>query len=431
MEAFLIFGVFILVLLVFLSTGVPVAAAMGIIGMIGSALFISPNAIVQLSSIAFSQSTSFVLIVIPLFVWMGEILASSSIGHQLFVTAQRWLNRLPGSLAIGTIVACAGFASICGSSPVTAATIGSFAVPEMEKQGYNKRLALGVTAAGGTLGILIPPSIPMILYGILTETSIGKLFIAGILPGLMMTVLLSITVGIMIWRNPSLAPKVQSYSWNERFSSLASVIPIIVLIALILGVIYLGIATPTESAAVGVAGALIILLVMRQFKWKQILSSLNSTVKTTAMFLLLLVGGLFSTFVLNRIGVPQGMASFIMDLPLEPWMIIICINLLLIVMGMFLDPMSILVIVVPIFFPAVQAMGYDPIWFGIMMTITIEIAAITPPVGFNLFVLKSVTKDTNLGDVIQGAFPFVIPLILGILLILMFPQIVLWLPSFM
>ncbi len=431
MEAFLIFGVFILVLLVFLSTGVPVAAAMGIIGMIGSALFISPNAIVQLSSIAFSQSTSFVLIVIPLFVWMGEILASSSIGHQLFVTAQRWLNRLPGSLAIGTIVACTGFASICGSSPVTAATIGSFAVPEMEKQGYNKRLALGVTAAGGTLGILIPPSIPMILYGILTETSIGKLFIAGILPGLMMTVLLSITVGIMIWRNPSLAPKVQSYSWNERFSSLASVIPIIVLIVLILGVIYLGIATPTESAAVGVAGALIILLVMRQFKWQQILSSLHSTVKTTAMFLLLLVGGLFSTFVLNRIGVPQGMASFIMDLPLEPWMIIICINLLLIVMGMFLDPMSILVIVVPIFFPAVQAMGYDPIWFGIMMTITIEIAAITPPVGFNLFVLKSVTKDTNLGDVIQGAFPFVIPLILGILLILMFPQIVLWLPSFM
>lgn len=431
MESFLMFGIFIVVLMLLLVTGVPVGIALGIIGLIGSVLFISPEAIEQVASISFTQTTSFVLVVIPLFVWMGELLSSSTIGHNLFLTAQKWLSRIPGSLAIATICACAGFASICGSSPITAATIGSFAVPEMEKNGYDRKLALGVTAAGGTLGILIPPSIPLILYGVLTETSIGRLFIAGIIPGIMIASLFAITVWIWIWKNPSIAPKARSYSWNDKLTSLGSILPVVLLICIVLGVIYLGVATTTESAAIGVAGALIILLAMRQLKKSAFLSSISATIKVTAMYLLLLIGGLFITFVLTRMMIPQGMANFITSIPIDPWMIIICINILLIIMGMFMDPMSILVIVVPIFFPAVVAMGYDPIWFGIMLVINIEIAAITPPVGFNLFVLKSVVKDVEIGDVILGSLPFVVPLIFVIILITLFPQIVLWLPSLM
>ena len=432
MEAFFGFVVFVAALLAFLATGVPIAVATGLIGTIGTLIFVSPYAISQIATIAYSQSTYFVLTVVPLFILMGESLAASGIGRDLFRAAQLWLSRLPGALAVGTIFACAGFSAVCGSSPVTAATIGSMSVPEMVRLGYDRRLALGATAAGGTLGILIPPSIAMILYGIITETSIGALFIAGILPGVLMASLLSLTVMALVMRRPELAPPIaERADWPTRLRALGVIFPVLALALLVLGSIYLGVATPIEAGAVGAAGAIAITAAAGALNRPVIGRIVGNTVKTTAMFMLLLMGGLFSAYMLARLGVPQGMAGLLIGFDLPPWLIVVMINLLLMVLGMFMDPMSVLVIMVPIFFPAIIDMGYDPVWFGIVVTINIEIAAISPPVGFNLFVLKSVVPGTELRDVIRGSLIFIVPLALGILLLIAFPQIALYLPSLM
>lgn len=430
MEAFAGFAIFVIALLAFLATGIPVAVATGLIGVIGTYLFVSPYAVSQIAIIAFSTTSYFILTVVPLFILMGEALAVTGIGRDLFRAAQLWLQRFPGSLAVGTIFACTGFSAVCGSSPVTAATIGAMAVPEMVHHGYDRRLALGVTAAGGTLGILIPPSIAMILYGVITETSIGDLFIAGILPGIMIAALLSLTVVLLVLARPHIAPRQQkTIIWPERFRALGAVFPVLVLSFLVLGSIYFGVATPTEAGAVGAAGALAIAAFAKKLTPAVIATILGNTARTTAMFLLLLIGGLFSAFMLTRLGVPQGMANALIGLDLPPWLIVILINLLLMVLGMFMDPMSVLVIIVPVFFPAILAMGYDPVWFGVLVTINIEIAAISPPVGFNLFVLKSVVPDANLSEVISGSLLFIVPLAAGILLLILFPQIALFLPG--
>ena len=430
MEAVVSFVVFAAALLLFLTTGVPVAVATGLIGMIGTYIFVSPFAVSHIATVAFSTSSYFVLAVVPLFILMGEALAVTGIGRDLFRTAQLWLQRIPGSLAVGTIFACTGFSAVCGSSPVTSATIGAMAVPEMERHGYDRRLALGVTAAGGTLGILIPPSIAMILYGVITETSIGDLFIAGLLPGILIAGLLSSTVVLLAVSRPQLAPGLsRDWTWSERFVSLRVVFPVLLLSVLVLGSIYFGVATPTEAGAVGAAGALVIAAIYRRLDRDIVGRIFGNTVRTTAMFMLLLVGGLFSAFMLTRLGVPQGMAQALIALELPPWAVVILINLLLIALGMFMDPMSVLVIIVPVFFPAILAMGYDPVWFGILVTINIEIAAISPPVGFNLFVLKSVVPGAELSDVIAGSLIFIVPLIVGILLLILFPQIALLLPG--
>ena len=432
MEAFFGFVVFVAALLAFLATGVPIAVATGLIGTVGTLIFVSPYAVSQIATIAYSQSTYFVLTVVPLFILMGESLAASGIGRDLFRAAQLWLSRLPGALAVGTIFACAGFSAVCGSSPVTAATIGSMSVPEMVRLGYDRRLALGATAAGGTLGILIPPSIAMILYGIITETSIGALFIAGILPGVLMASLLSLTVMALVMRRPELAPPIaERADWPTRLRALGVIFPVLALALLVLGSIYLGVATPIEAGAVGAAGAIAITAAAGALNRPVIGRIVGNTVKTTAMFMLLLMGGLFSAYMLARLGVPQGMAGLLIGFDLPPWLIVVMINLLLMVLGMFMDPMSVLVIMVPIFFPAIIDMGYDPVWFGIVVTINIEIAAISPPVGFNLFVLKSVVPGTELRDVIRGSLIFIVPLALGILLLIAFPQIALYLPSLM
>ncbi len=432
MDAFLWFLAFIGALLLFMATGAPVAVGMGLIGALGTVAFVSTGALTQLASIAYSQSASFVLVVVPLFVLMGEVIAFSGMGAALYRAASLWLRRLPGGLAAATVLACAGFASVCGSSPVTAATIGAVSVPEMIRNGYDKRLALGTTAAGGTLGILIPPSVPMILYGVITETSIGKLFLAGIVPGLMMAGLLILTVALQVLWKPEIAPKLpEPADRRERWRALGEVGPVIVLAVGVIGSIYGGIATPTEAGAVGAAGAILIATLLGRMRVRLLRTSLDATVRTTAMFLLLLIGGLFSSFVLARLGVPQGMSELLTSLSAQPWMVIVMINLLLLVLGMFLDPMSILVIVAPIFLDAVRDIGYDPVWFGVIVTIQIEIAAITPPVGFNLFVLKNASGTAvQMKDVVSGALVFVAPLLAGIVLLVMFPEIALWLPRY-
>src|SRR5262245_43217073 len=432
MASFAGFAGFVVLLTALMITRAPVAVVLGIIGIVGTAVFVSTAALQQIANIAYTQSSNFVLVVVPLFVLMGEALASTGIGNDLFRAAHMWLRRIPGALAVATVFACAVFAAVCGSSPVTAATIGSMAVPEMIKRGYDKSLALGTAAAGGTLGILIPPSVPMIIYGVLTETSIGDLFIAGILPGIMMAFLFSLTVVLKVLWRPELAPPlIERTPWPDGLRALGAVTPVLALSVLVIGSIYTGAATPTEAGAVGAAGAILIAAAMGYLRLASLNRMLDATVRTTAMFLLLFVGGLFASFALTRLGVPQGMSTFLTSLDVAPWVIIVLINLLLLVLGMFLDPTSILVIIVPIFFKAVVALGYHPVWFGVMVTIQIEIAAITPPVGFNLFVLKSVVPGVEMADVVRGSLIFIIPLLTGIALLMAFPQIALFLPSLM
>ena len=318
---------------------------------------------------------------------------------------------------------------MCGSSPVTAATIGSVAVPEMIRKGYAARLAFGVTAAGGTLGIMIPPSISFILYGIITETSIGALFMAGSGPGIMLVALLSLTVFFLIWRNPELAPaRSATIDTSERWTSLRSVIPVTLLVVAVLGSIYTGIATATEAAAVGATGALLIAFLLGSLKREVMHRILDNTARTTAMFVLLVATGLFSAFVLSRLGIPQATAQAITGLDVPPWVVMLAINGLLLLLGMFLDPMSILVIVVPVIFPAVVKLGYDPVWFGVIVTLQIEIAAISPPVGFNLFVLRTVVPNARMADIIRGGLMFIAPMLLGIVFLMIYPDIALLLP---
>ena len=296
MEAILWFLSFVGALMLLMAFRVPVAVSMGLIGIAGTAAFVSTGAISQLGNIAFTQSSSFILVVVPLFILMGEVIAVSGLGTALFRAASIWTRRLPGGLAVGTIGACAGFASVCGSSPVTAATIGAVSVPEMIRNGYSRQLAFGATAAGGTLGILIPPSVPMILYGVITETSIGKLFIAGILPGIMMAALLAGLVVIKVLMKPEIAPRVKERpSMRERAGALRESLPIVAIALAVIASIYTGVATPTEAGAVGAAAAILTAIVLRKLNTRLMFTALDSTVRTTAMFMLLLIGGLFSS----------------------------------------------------------------------------------------------------------------------------------------
>lgn len=423
---------FFALLLVLLATGTPVAVATALAAAVGAVMFLGKGALSQLGVLLFAQASNFVLLMVPLFVLMGEALGATRIGRDLFTAAQIWLRRVPGALPIGTIFSCAGFAAVCGSSPVTAATIGSVAVPEMIRKGYAAKLAFGVTAAGGTLGIMIPPSISFILYGIITETSIGALFMAGIGPGLMLVTLLSLTVFYLIWRNPELAPpRAAIIDTSERWTSLRSVLPVSLLIVAVLGSIYTGIATATEAAAVGALGAFLIAFLLGSLKREVMNRILDNTARTTAMFILLVATGLFSAFVLSRLGIPQATAQAITGLDVAPWVVMLAINGMLLILGMFLDPMSILVIVVPILFPAVVQLGYDPVWFGVMVTLQIEIAAISPPVGFNLFVLRTVVANARMADIIRGGLIFIAPMLIGIAMLMIFPEIALFLPRMM
>jgi C4-dicarboxylate transporter DctM subunit len=429
MAAFASFGIFLLCLLILMATRTPVAVALSMVTVAGTALFVSPGAISQLASSAFALSSNFILVVVPMFILMGEVLSATGIGAALFRAAELWFRRLPGALAVATVWACAVFGSVCGSSPVTASTIGAMAVPQMMRRGYRASLALGATAAGGTLGILIPPSISMIVYGVITDTSIGHLFMAGIIPGILLATLMSVTIVVIALRYPDWAPRVaEQPSRKEKWLALGAVAPVLTLTVIVIGSIYAGAATPTEAGAVGAAGALLIALCMRRLNGTVLWISLQRTIRTTAMFLLLLTGGVFSSYLLARLGIPQAVSDAMTSLPLPPWGIMVIINLTLLVLGTFMDAGSMVVIVIPIFLKTIINLGYDPVWFGIVVTIQSEIAAISPPVGFNLFVLKSVVPNVNMNEVSNGAMIFVIPMLAAIAILTIFPDIALFLP---
>ena len=422
-------AIVLVVTLAMLLSGAPVAFGLGAISILFVVLFQGFDALHVVAETFYSGLNDFTLVSIPMFVMMGAAIGSSPAGKDLYEALDRWLYRVPGGLVISNLGACALFAALTGSSPACCAAIGKMGIPEMRRRGYPDDVATGSICAGGTLGILIPPSISMVVYGVVTDTSVGHLFIAGIVPGIMLATLMSMTVLVWVWFCPEWAPPVKEEpTRREKWLALGAVTPVIVLTALVIGSIFSGAATPTEAGAVGAFGALFIALFMRRLTMEVLWVSLQKTIRTTAMFLLLLTGGTFSSYLMARLGIPQAVSDFMTGLPLPPWAVMVIINFTLLILGTFMDAGSMVVIVIPIFLKTILSLGYDPVWFGIVVVIQSEIAAISPPVGFNLFVLKSVVPGVSDNDVANGAMIFVFPMLAAIAILTVFPDIALFLP---
>ena len=429
MDVGIISIILIVILVILLGLGTPIAFCVGFLTVVGILAFLDPAQLYQIAEVAADSGTNLFMLTLPLFIFMGEVVQFSGIGDDLYTAAQNWLNRLPGGLAISSIATCTGFAAISGSSPATAATVGLVSIPEMVKRGYNKRLAVGSIAVGGTLGILIPPSITMIIYGVITEVSIGKLFIAGIIPGIILSFILCVAIALAVKAKPDLAPRSQAVSWAERVSSLKHVWAFIILALSIMGSIYAGIATPTESAAIGATLSLVIALLYRRLTIKSIHGALLKTVAMTAMIMFLVIGGNVFAFLLSTLTIPQYITESIAALNVSRWWIMIIINFILLVMGCLLDPMAIMVIILPIIFPIITRLGFDPVWFGIVVTMNVEMGMITPPVGLNLFILKGAVPGIEMKDIVGGSLPFLLLLTLGLAIIMVFPSLATWLPG--
>lgn len=421
------------ILVTFIMIGVPVAFSLGLTGTIIVYLFLSPNMMIQLARISFEVAGNNLFIVAPLFILMAGLVSQSDVAERSFIAATKWLNWLPGPLAISTVAAATMFSAISGSSPATAAAIGYTSVPEMLKHGYSKRLAVGVVAAGGTLGILIPPSVVMIIFGIITETSIGALFMAGIVPGILISLILMTYVALHASRYPPRTDGVQAaVTWPDRFNSLKGVWPIVALLIAVIGAIYSGIATPTEAAAIGAAVALVLTLPRRGMGFSGLSKVLLRSAQTTSMILLLIICGTFFGFVISVLGIAHEMVALLVQADVSPYSVLIAYLVALLVLGCLMDPASMMVITLPLAFPVLRGLGFDPIWIGVLVTITVEIGLITPPVGLNLFVLQGVVpKEITPKDIALGALPFVGLLLLGLVLVLLFPALATWLPAMM
>lgn len=418
---------FTALLLLLLVMGLPVAFSLGMAGVGGMLLFMGGDgALAQLPIIGYKSLDDFVLTAVPLYILMSQILLTGKVGNDLFELANKWLRHLPGGLGIATVMACAVFAAITGSSVACAVTIGAIAIPEMLARGYERSLVLGAVAAGGTLGILIPPSIPMILYGAITDESIGKLFMSGVVPGAILTVLF---IMIVVYRSRNL-PREAAASWDERISALKKSFWGLLLPVIVVGGIYTGVFTPTEAAGIGTVYSLIITFgIYRTLSLKDMPEILEDTIKTTCMIFAIMIGASLFGFVLTILDAPQALTNFVVDMQTNRWVIFVAINILLLFLGCILESVSIIFITLPILFPLIVRLGFDPIWFNVVMLINLELALITPPVGMNLFVLQGISPDSKMTQIIKGVIPFGAVMALEILLLCFFPEIATWLPS--
>jgi C4-dicarboxylate transporter DctM subunit len=421
-------------------TGMPIAFALGIISVVSILLFLDTTQFNLLGNFVYSSLDDFTMLSIPLFVFMGAVFAGSKASSDLFDTAQKWFGRLPGGLAISSVAASALFAALSGSSPATAAAIGGSAIPEMRKRGYSDEIATGVIVAGGTLGILIPPSITLILYGIAVEVSIGKLFLAGIIPGILLSLMFCVWVMFAVKlqkkgfmgteASEAIATALTRYTWKDRIASLIKVIPFLMLILAVLAVLYLGVATPSEAAAVGaLLSLLLVVVVYRSMTWKKFMDILLNTTKESTMIMTIMAFSVLIGTVLSFLSIPQDLARTVVETDLNKWVILALINAFLLLLGFFIPPAAIIVMTAPILLPIITGLGFDPLWFGIIMTINMEAGLITPPVGLNLFVVKGMFPDISLASIIRGSMPYVIVILLCIVILSIFPQIVTWLPN--
>ena len=420
----------LVVMLVLMGFGMPIAFAMVLIGFAGLSVLTSPSAaLFMLSDNYYFQFSSYTMLVIPLFVLMGEIAFHSGMSKRIFRTAHTWIGFIPGGLAVATIGACAGFAAICGSSTATAATMGTVALPEMEKQNYDKAFSTGTVAAGGTLGILIPPSIVLIIYGTQTELSIGKLFIAGMLPGLVLSALFVVGILVMCTLKPSLGAAAPATSLREKIGSLSGTVEMALLFCLVIGGLLFGWFTPTEAAGIGAAGSIVIAMVRRSMSWASFKAALLGTTRTTAMVLMIMASAMIFSRFLTVSTLPQNFAQWVGGLDASPYAILVGIMAVYIIGGCLMDALSFLIITINIFFPIIVNAGFDPIWFGVVIVILMETGAITPPVGLNVYVIKGIVQDVALQDIFRGVFPYLMLMFLGLLILTVFPQIALYLPG--
>ncbi|MDD3396677.1 MAG: TRAP transporter large permease [Acidaminococcaceae bacterium] len=418
---------FTIILLVLLVIGLPVAFSLGMAGVAGMFLFMGGDgALAQIPILGYKSLDDFVLTAVPLYILMSNILLTGKVGANLFELGNKWLRHLPGGLGVATVVACAIFAAITGSSVACAVTIGAIAIPEMLSRGYDRIVVLGAVAAGGTLGILIPPSIPMILYGAITEESIGKLFMSGVVPGVILTLMF---IAVVVYRCRNL-PLEAPATWEERMSALRKSIWGLLLPVIVVGGIYTGIFTPTEAAAVGTVYSLIItFIIYRSLTFKDLPQILLGTVKTSCMIFAIMIGATLFGFVMTILDVPQTLTSFVVETEMSRWLAFVAINVLLLFLGCILESVSIIYITLPIIFPLIVKLGFDPIWFNVVMAINLELALITPPVGMNLFVLQGISPDSKMEQIIKGVMPFGAIMALEILLLCFVPQLATWLPS--
>ncbi len=418
-------------LLLMLAAGVPVAFALTIAGTAGL-LYTGGVGLLSgiLSTTTLSTVSSFELTSIPMFILMAEFVIISGIADTLFRSASIWVGRTPGGLAIATALSGAGFGAISGSSTAAAATLSATSIPAMLRQGYEPKLACGVVAISGTLAMLIPPSIALILYGIIADVSVGKLLIGGVIPGVLVTFTIILTVLFLVWRNPAAAPRGPGYTLREKIASLKVVWPMLVLLGLVTGVIYTGVATPTEAAALGAFGACVIAAIFGKLGRGELLRACVNALRSTAMIFLILVGAHVFGYFFALTGVTQELVSFVGASELAPVVVITIILGIVLVLGCFLDQIAILVLTVPVALPVVLAVGYDPIWFGVIMIVVGEVGMVTPPVGLNAFVVARYARRP-LSEVFIGAWPHVVAHLLLIGVLVAVPQLVLWLPSFM
>jgi C4-dicarboxylate transporter, DctM subunit len=408
----------------------PVAFAMALVGFAGFAYLVgSGPALVVLAKDIFETFSSYPLSVIPMFILMGNFAYASGISQRLFNMAYKWVGHFRGGLTITTVIACAGFAAICGSTTATAATMGQIALPEMKKYRYDSKLATGTVAAASTLGILIPPSTIFIVYGIMTEGSIGKLFISGVLPGMILTLFFALTVGYLCIRHPELGPPGEAATWTERLKAFSGIVEATILFLLAIGGLFLGWFSPTQAGAIGAGGTLLIGLARRQITWSGFVDACKEGLRTSCMVMFIITGAtVFGSFMAVST-IPFVLAEWIGNLPLPPMAIMIVIIFVYFVGGFFMDSMALIVVTIPIFFPLVMSLGFDPIWFGVVIVVVAEMGVITPPVGVNVFVIKGIAPDIPLHVIFRGIFPFLGGLILLTVLLMVFPQIATYLPS--
>jgi tripartite ATP-independent transporter DctM subunit len=420
-------------LLILLVTGAPIAMVMGGSAVLFTLFLWGPQALMQIASNTFGVMQNFILVAIPLFIFMGMVLEQSGISKSLYEVMYRWFGGLRGGLAVGTVIICMIFAAMCGVSGAATVSMGVIALPSMLERSYRKDIAIGCISAGGALGILIPPSVPLILYGLFSGESIGALFAAGVLPGILLGAMFIAYILIGCYLKKDLGPAIpreQRATWGEKFRSLVAVLPALLLIVIVLGSIFGGVATPTEAAALGALGSLVCASLTRTLSWRVVSGSCYGTMKLGSMVVWIIIGGTAFTSLYTAVGAIEFIKEVVATLPVGPYIILFGMQLVLFVLGMLLDPGGIIMICTPVFVPVIKALGFDPIWFGLLFIVNMEMAYLTPPFGFNLFYMKAIVpQGIGMGDIIRSILPFVGIQGLCLLICILFPELVLWLPQ--
>ena len=415
---------------IFLMAGMPVFGALGMASVIGILLLQGPRGLGAVPGVIYDRLAGFTLVAVPLFILMGEIIFVSGIGADIYVATSRWLNRMPGSLGMSSVAACAIFSALCGVSLAGAATIGSFAIPEMLKRGYDKSLATGCVAASGGLALLIPPSVALILYGVVGDESVGKLFIGGIIPGILLAALMMGYIFVLVNIRPHLAPRSEDHiTWGMRFSALANIWPVLALIVLVLGSIYAGIATPTEAAAVGCIGAFVVGFFRKRLNWTSLSKALKETLRTSGMIYIVVIGALIFSVFISLSGLAENVAQLLSITGDSRIISLLIITIVLLLLGSILDGLALMLLTTPIFLPIIQDMGMSPIWFGIFLVRAMEVGFIHPPIGMNLFIINNIAKDVSLSRIFKGVLPFLASDFVHLLLLIFIPATVTWLPA--